>query len=149
MWLARQAESPKSPGVCYSRQYARRARVFVDRCAHKCWTKHDEHSTRERPHRYVQASKLEHEAQKTMFDVYRRLARPRENNNNQKEGGWRGVGVGVGVTKKAEAARVRLDILSSYEQQSIRLVGGKPPTYTVGMGVRLKVRMGRCACHLW
>lgn len=57
--------------------------------------------------------------------------------------------MGVGVIKKAEAARVRLDILSSYKQQSIRLGRGKPPTYLVGMGVRLKARMGRCACHLW
>lgn len=62
---------------------------------------------------------------------------------------WRGVGAGAGVIKKAEAARVRLDILSSYSQESIRLVGGKPPTYSVEMGVRLEAGMGRCACHLW
>lgn len=55
----------------------------------------------------------------------------------------------VGVIKKAEAARVRLDILSSYKQRFIRLVGGKPPTYPVGMGVRLRSRMGRYACHSW
>lgn len=55
----------------------------------------------------------------------------------------------VGVIKKAEAARVRLDILSSYKQRFIRLVGGKPPTYPVGMGVRLRSRMGRYARHSW
>lgn len=83
-------------------------------------------------------------------DVYRWLARPRGNNNNKKGwGGGREVGVGAGVIKKAEAARVRLDILSSYSKESIRLVGGKPPTYSVEMGVRLKAGMGRCACHSW
>lgn len=38
---------------------------------------------------------------------------------------WRGVGVGVGagVIKKAEAARVRLDILSSYNQERVYTSG--------------------------
>lgn len=53
---------------------------------------HDEHSTRGKPDGYVYASKLDEVAQKMTADVYRWLARPRENSNNKKGKGVCGFG---------------------------------------------------------